>query len=103
MELSAESNESDHKMARAHGGQIMRLNARTSEKIAFALLSLSASIVAGFVLIMLSYIIYNGYSAINFGFLTEVPTNMMTEGGIYPAIVGTLILIVGSMAVALPM
>lgn len=103
MDFSAESNESDHKVAGAQVGQIMRLSARTSEKIAFALLRLSALLVAGFVLIILSYIIYNGYSAINLGFLTEMPTHMMTQGGIYPAIVGTLILIVGSMAVALPM
>ena len=103
MELSAESNEGDRIVARAQGGQIMRLNARTSEKIAFTLLRLSALLVTGFVLIILSYIVYNGYSAINFGFLTEMPTHMMTQGGIYPAIVGTLILIVGSMAVALPM
>ena len=103
MESSEESYGSYHKMAGAHGGQIMRLNARTSEKIAFALLRLSALLVTGFVLIILSYIICNGYSVINFGFLTEMPTHMMTQGGIYPAIIGTLILIVGSMSVALPM
>ncbi|OEU42446.1 phosphate ABC transporter, permease protein PstA [Methanosarcina sp. Ant1] len=79
------------------------MNARTSEKIAFALLSLAALIVAGFVLMILAYIIYYGYSAISVEFLTEMPKRMMTQGGIYPAIVGTLILIVGSMAVALPM
>jgi len=102
MELGAEANENDYKLAKVHGGLSMRLDAKTSEKIAFALLSLSALMVVGFVLIILSYIIYNGYSAINFGFLTEMPKNRMTQGGIYPAIVGTLILIVGSMAVALP-
>jgi phosphate transport system permease protein len=79
------------------------LNAKNSEKIAFALLSLAALTVAGFVLIILGYIIYNGYGAISIGFLTEMPSNMMTQGGIYPAIVGTVILIIGSMAVALPM
>jgi phosphate transport system permease protein len=79
------------------------LNAKNSEKIAFALLSLAALTVAGFVLIILGYIIYNGYGAISIGFLTEMPRNMMTQGGIYPAIVGTVILIIGSMAVALPM
>ena len=81
----------------------MGLNAKNSEKIAFALLSLAALTVAGFVLIILGYIIYNGYGAISIGFLTEMPSNMMTQGGIYPAIVGTVILIIGSMAVALPM
>ena len=81
----------------------MRFNAKTSEKIAFALLSLAALTVVGFVLIILGYIIYNGYSAISIEFLTEMPSNMMTQGGIYPAIVGTLLLIIGSMSVALPM
>ena len=81
----------------------MGLNAKNSEKIAFALLSLAALTVAGFVLIILGYIIYNGYGAISIGFLTEMPSKMMTPGGIYPAIVGTVILIIGSMAVALPM
>lgn len=81
----------------------MGLNARTSERIAFALLSLSVMTVAGFVVIILAYIIYNGYSAISVEFLTEMPSRMMTQGGIFPAIVGTVILIIGSMAVALPM
>jgi len=81
----------------------VRFNAKTSEKIAFALLSLAALTVVGFVLIILGYIIYNGYSAISIEFLTEMPRNMMTQGGIYPAIVGTLLLIIGSMSVALPM
>lgn len=80
----------------------MGLNARTSERIAFALLSLSAMTVAGFVIIILAYIIYNGYSAISIDFLTEMPKRMMTQGGIYPAIVGTIYLIIGSMSVALP-
>lgn len=81
----------------------MRFNAKTSEKIAFALLSLAALTVVGFVLIILGYIIYNGYNAISIEFLTEMPRDMMTQGGIYPAIVGTLLLIIGSMSVALPM
>nr|WP_204245462.1 phosphate ABC transporter permease PstA [Methanosarcina horonobensis] len=80
----------------------MGLNARTSEKIAFALLTLSAMTVAGFVVIILAYIIYNGYSAISIEFLTEMPRMRMTQGGIYPAIVGTVLLIIGSMAAALP-
>ena len=102
MELNAEVKESDSKVARIQGGLSMRLNAKNSEKIAFALLGLSALTVMGFVLVILGYIIYNGYSAINIEFLTEMPRLMMTQGGIYPAIVGTLYLIIGSMSVALP-
>lgn len=80
----------------------MRFNAKTSEKIAFALLGLSVLIVVGFVVVILGYIVYNGYSVINIEFLTAMPRLMMTQGGIYPAIVGTIYLIIGSMTVALP-
>ena len=102
MELNAEVKETDSKVARIQGGLSMRLNAKNSEKIAFALLGLSALTVMGVALVILGYIIYNGYSAINIEFLTEMPRLMMTQGGIYPAIVGTLYLIIGSMSVALP-
>ncbi len=103
MELSSKLNENDHNFVQVQGGLKMGLNARTSEKIAFALLRLSAMAVAGFVVVILAYIVYNGYSAISIEFLTEMPRMMMTKGGIYPAIVGTILLIMGSMAVALPM
>ena len=102
MGFNLPANENDHKSIQVQSGLSMGLNAKMTEKIAFALLSLSALIVAGFVVILLGYIIYNGYSAISIEFLTEMPKRMMTQGGIYPAIVGTLLLIVGSMAAALP-
>ena len=102
MELSSKSNENNHKSIRVQGGLNMGLNARTGEKIAFALLTLSAMTVAAFVVVILAYIIYNGYSAINIEFLTEMPRMRMTQGGIYPAIIGTVYLIIGSMAAALP-
>lgn len=81
----------------------MGLSAKTSEKIAFAFMSLAALAVAGFVLVILYYIVSNGYGVISLEFLTQMPRKMMTEGGIYPAIVGTISLIIGSMAVALPL
>lgn len=81
----------------------MGLSSKTTEKIAFSLLILSTLIVTGSVLVILAYIITNGYGAISIEFLTETPNRMMTEGGIYPAIVGTIALIIGSMAIALPL
>ena len=103
MGFGAEINEKDYNSFKVQGGLSMGLNSRTSEKIAFALLRFAALIIAGFVLIILGYIIYNGYSAISIEFLTEMPKRMMTQGGIYPAIVGTVLLIIGSMAIALPL
>lgn len=103
MELGSNTSENDHKSIRLQDGHGLGLNPRTSEKIAFALLTLSAAVVAGFVVIILAYIVYNGYSAISVEFLTEMPRMRMTQGGIYPAIVGTVYLIIGSMAAALPL
>jgi len=79
------------------------LNSNTNEKIAFSLLILTTLIVTGFVLVILAYIILNGYGAISIEFLTQMPNRMMTAGGIFPAIVGTIALIIGSMLVALPL
>ncbi len=78
-------------------------NAKLNEKIAFTLLKIATGMVVAFVLVILYYIISNGYSALSFEFITSMPKNRMTEGGIYPAIVGTMYLIAGSMAVALPL
>lgn len=103
MGLNAETHEENYDTFQSQEGPSIGLSARTIEKIAFTILRLSALIVAGFVLIILGYIIYNGYSAISIEFLTEMPRRMMTQGGIFPAIVGTVLLIIGSMAVALPL
>ena len=81
----------------------MGLNSNANEKIAFSLLTLATLIVTGFVLVILAYILLNGYGAISIEFLTQMPNRMMTAGGIFPAIVGTIALIIGSMLVALPL
>lgn len=52
---------------------------------------------------ILGFIIYHGADAISWDFLTQSPTDGMTKGGIFPAIVGTLCLVVGSMIFAFPL
>ena len=52
---------------------------------------------------LLSYIFIHGFRAISWDFLTLPPTDSMTKGGIMPAIVGTLYLTVGAIAIALPL
>ncbi|WP_407355375.1 phosphate ABC transporter permease PstA [Methanolobus sp. WCC5] len=78
-------------------------NAKLNEKIAFAMLRVAMGMVVAFVLVILYYIIYNGYSVINLEFITSMPRSRMTEGGIYPAIMGTIYLIIGSISFALPL
>ncbi|MES9997022.1 phosphate ABC transporter permease PstA [Desulfovibrio aminophilus] len=53
--------------------------------------------------LILGFLLFNGVSAISWEFLTEAPRNSMTEGGIFPCILGTFLLSFGSMVVALPL
>ena len=48
-------------------------------------------------------ILWNGVSVINWEFLTTMPRRGGSEGGILPAIVGTLLLALGTIIVALPL
>ncbi len=73
------------------------------EKIAFTLLFLSTVIVVLPVICILIFIIYQGWHAISWDFLTQMPRRGMREGGIFPAIVGTLCLVVGTLIFALPL
>jgi len=51
---------------------------------------------------ILGFIIYKGFGALSWEFLTAMPEEGMTKGGIYPAIIGTFCLIAGSMIFAFP-
>jgi len=69
----------------------------------FMLLRGAILIVAAALVIIIGFLVKNGISAISWEFLTQPPKNYMTEGGVWPCIVGTLLLALGSMAVALPL
>jgi phosphate transport system permease protein len=73
------------------------------EKIAFALVIVAAIIVIAILAIILENIIVNGLPAISWDFLTQPPTNLGRGGGIFPAIVGTLYLVIGAILIALPL
>ena len=73
------------------------------EKIAFSILFLSTVIVVLPVICILIFIINQGWHAISWDFLTQMPRRGMREGGIFPAIIGTLCLVVGTLIFALPL
>ena len=54
------------------------------------------------IFLILGYIVYKGVPAISWEFLTEVPKRGMRAGGIFPAIVGTIYLTLGTIAVSVP-
>jgi len=62
---------------------------------------LSLSVVA-VLFIILAFIFIKGFKVLSWDFITQSPTEGMTSGGIYPAIIGTLWLIAGSMVFAFP-
>ncbi len=81
----------------------MKLKPQTKQKIAFVLLGLAAVIVIIPVVLILAVLIKRGLPAISWQFLTEMPRMGMRAGGIFPAIVGTLCLVIGAISVALPL
>lgn len=73
------------------------------QTVMFSLLK-GAALINGLALaIIVFFLIKNGIGAISWEFLTAKPYDSMTKGGIFPCIVGTLILGVGSMLVAFPL
>ena len=78
-------------------------NPYTREKIAFAILFLSTVIVVLPVIFIVFYIVQQGWHAISWEFLTQMPKRGMREGGIFPAIIGTLCLVSGTLIFALPL
>ncbi len=75
---------------------------RITQSIAFGILGLLSLFVILILIVILGFIIVKGISVISWDFLTSMPAEGMTAGGIYPAIIGTLYLILGSIIVAFP-
>lgn len=63
--------------------------------------AISYSIVA-IVVVVLGFILFNGIQKLNWEFISSMPENGMMEGGIFPAILGTLVLIIGTSIIAFP-
>jgi phosphate transport system permease protein len=77
--------------------------AKTREKVAFFILGLITLIVILPIVAIIFYIIKNAIGAISWEFITQAPRHGMREGGIFPAIVGTVYLIVGTAVLSLPL
>ena len=51
----------------------------------------------------MGYVIYQGIGAISWEFVTAIPRNGMKEGGIMPAVVGTVVLTFGTAIASIPL
>ena len=75
---------------------------RTSQKVAFGIFTLLSYLVVVILFFILGFIIIQGGKVISWDFLTEAPAEGMTAGGIFPAIIGTLYLVLGSSLISFP-
>jgi len=80
-----------------------RISSRLVQKIAFALIALSIVVVLVILGIILWDIVSKGIGYISWDFLTKSPRDLGRAGGIFPALVGTLYLVIGAIAIALPL
>jgi len=79
----------------------MRKSAR-SQKVAFFFLLLATLLIVVPVGLIVVIIAVKGLPAINWQFLSDIPRQGMRAGGIFPAIIGTLYLVLGAIIFALP-
>ena len=78
------------------------MNRHLVQRLGFALLGLLALVVVLPILAVIGTIVWRGIGAIDWEFLSAMPREGMKAGGILPAIVGTLLLTLGTALVALP-
>ncbi len=78
------------------------MSAQVTQRIAFALLTFLAVVVVVPIVLVVGYIVVQGLAAISWEFLTDFPSNGMKEGGILPAIVGTVLLTFGTAIASIP-
>ena len=85
-------------------GKAAEIGARRKiyQGIMFSLFRVSAVINGAALLIVVLFLVAKGWRAINWTFLTQPPMDSMTKGGILPCIVGTVIISIGAIIVALP-
>ena len=78
------------------------MNKNINQKIAFSVFKLLSFAVVAILFVILGFIVVRGIGVVNWEFLTAMPEDGMTKGGIMPAIVGTACLVLGSMIFAFP-
>jgi phosphate transport system permease protein len=79
------------------------MNTKISEKIAFSVLLILTLLVIAPVVMIFAVLIIKGLPAITPEFIFGMPRDGMRAGGIFPAIVGTIYLVIGAAAFSIPL
>ena len=79
------------------------MSRQQTQRLAGILLTIAAAIAIIPIIVVITFLLVNGLQAISWEFLTQPPSNGMTEGGIMPAILGTIVLTLGTAIAAIPL
>jgi phosphate transport system permease protein len=79
-----------------------RLNANRSQKLGYGLLALVSLVTVAPIIALAIYILYLGLPAISWEFVFGYPSEGMRAGGIFPAVVGTFYLTLGTALFSMP-
>lgn len=74
-----------------------------TQKIAMTVITAVAFLVILPIIFVIGFLLYNGIGALSWEFLSQPPRNGMTEGGLLPAILGTIFLTLGTAVAAIPL
>lgn len=74
-----------------------------AEKVAFSVFRALSAFIVTILIVLLTFITIKGAGVMSWDFITTPPSNGMKGGGIWPAIVGTFYLMVGSALFAFPL
>jgi phosphate transport system permease protein len=77
-------------------------NRNRSQRIAFGMFNLLALVTSGLVFFLLGFIFFKGIGVMSWEFLTQPPREGMMKGGIFPAIIGTFLLVLGACSFSFP-
>lgn len=81
----------------------MKIPRYTMQKVAFAIITTAAISVVIPLVLVIGYIVAQGIGALSWEFISAIPRNGMREGGIYPALVGTVWLTIGTAVTSIPL
>lgn len=74
-----------------------------AQKLATAVITAIAFVVILPIIYVIGFLVVNGIGALSWEFISQPPRNGMTEGGLLPAILGTVFLTIGTAVAAIPL
>ncbi len=81
----------------------MKLDPRTSQGIARVVLWTLTIITVAILVYIIAFVLRKGIPALSWEFLSKNPVDMGKEGGIFPTIIGTVVLTAGAILIATPL